>query len=94
MCGRCKCSLQFCQHHPCPLCGLPLEHAAIHPNGKPTAMEWEGKALMASCKVAAGRRAELTEVEAKALKMYPEPARLTIHGYRRPDGTRPPWATQ
>lgn len=93
-CGRCRCSLQYCQHHPCPLCGKALEHAADHPDGKPTDQEWEGKALMAQCKVAGGRAAELTAVERQAMKRYPYPARLTANGYRRPDGTRPPWASQ
>ena len=93
-CGRCRCSLQYCQHHPCPLCGFPLEHAEHHPEGKPTAQEWESKANSARCKVEAGREAELTDVERQALRRYPEPARLTAVGYRRPDGTRPPWATQ
>jgi hypothetical protein len=47
---------------------------------------------MAKCKVEAGLAANLTDVEARALKLYPDPARLTIDGYRRSDGTRPAWA--
>lgn len=94
-CGLCRICrvLRYCQHTPCPLCGSPLEHKDLHPEGRPTDEEWEGKARMASCKVAAGLKDQLTEVEARALRRYPHPARLTAEGYRRPDGTRPPWAT-
>jgi hypothetical protein len=76
------CGLRYCQHHACEVCGDALEHRRTHPGGVTTDEEWEGRARMAAAGRAAGR--PLTPVEAKALAMFPTPARLTADGYRRP----------
>lgn len=82
----------YCRHTYCEVCGFALQHEDHHPDGRTTDEEWEGRANSARCKVEAGRM--LNDVERKALMRFPNPARLTIHGYRRPDGTKPPWAKQ
>lgn len=91
ICTETACGLRYCQHHTCEVCGFALEHRRKHPDGRTTDQEWEGRANSARAGKAAGR--PLTPVEVKALEMYPDPARLTIDGYRRSDGTKPAWAT-
>lgn len=41
---------------------------------------WVGRARMAAAKAAAG--GTLTDLEAEALRLHPEPARIAIGGYR------------
>lgn len=90
VCTAKDCGLRWCQHHACVVCGFPVEHLAQHPDGRTTDEEWEGRARMAAAKQAAGGM--LYDVERRALALFPDPARLTIDGYRRSDGTRPEWA--
>jgi hypothetical protein len=84
------CKRHYRNHTRCEVCGFALEHTDKHPDGKTTEEEWEGLALMAVAGLTGGR--PLTDAETKAIKRYPSPARLTIDGYRRPNGVRPPWA--
>lgn len=84
ICGR-----HYANHTPCEVCRSPLEHRDLHPDGKTTDEEWEGHARMAKAGADAGRPLSVSEL--KALKRYMQPARLTIDGYRRPNGAVPPW---
>lgn len=67
----------------CPWCHPELHDTALDGPGavRPDTDDgWVGRARMAAAKHAAG--GTLTDLEAEALRMHPEPARIAIGGYR------------